>query len=381
MSAPNEITILLVLRGLLARADGSRAELSLWKRTRPSDEKSLSEWVEEAAGLGNRLRGPVWVLTDDAFSQVIQVASGAVKDLGEAELAKALAMEAQILSGIPAKDSVVAWRPLAGGGGHDAEFWVTQMLRSERNQVDEAVRRLGGRLAGIGPAEFVLATGRPAPVPLEPAKRIQLDDDEALRGWLAEWAKVCSQRNAPIPIVPPLERPMPPTSRAAIAASFLAIVAVLCALHSGALRAERTALQEQLARAQEPARRFEETQKRLAAMEKEVGRLRGAGTRSWSRLPARVMEAVSVRCPGALVVEGLEAGWDRSIVRGVCLQPAVADELASGLAEELATDDFRVSPPLKRLRKDGSSAGLYEFQIEIASPTPAGVAASSAPHP
>jgi hypothetical protein len=108
------------------------------------------------------------------------------------------------------------------------------------------------------------------------------------------------------------------------------------------------------------------------ALEKEAAELRAttAFLTSGTHLPARLMEAVAAHCPDGVVVEGLEIGWERSIVRGVCVEPHLADRLAGALEQEVAAERRRVTPGVKRLQTEGANAGLYKFELEVAPSLP-----------
>ncbi|NUN47724.1 MAG: hypothetical protein HUU15_02710, partial [Candidatus Brocadiae bacterium] len=148
MTAPR-LTLLVIQHGLLARAGVSGSPLritALHLSQRPA-QGTLADLIEAAARPGGNLSGPVWVLTDDVFVQVLKLNADAVRDLKDSELGQALAYEAQVVSGMGPAESALGWRGLQGTG-REREFQVVQMPRADRERAQDAVRSLGGRLAG-----------------------------------------------------------------------------------------------------------------------------------------------------------------------------------------------------------------------------------------
>lgn len=413
-------TILLVSRTMVARADvNGSGTPTVRRQTRAAG--TLIDGVEAASKLGERLRGQVWLLTDEVFTQGISVAAGAVRGLPEAEVTKALAFEASTLSGIAAEHSVLASKPLPSEG-REAEYWVTQIGRPEIEQLRKTVRGAGGRLAGVAhpaglpaglrhregawrrveiwqdltatvegradgsivvragrgdlsrrtpqdalPSEILVAGTRPAP-PRVDADVLRLEDEATLQVWLSWWSRVLGEKTPAVPILRAPDVALSRALRLGVAVGFFAAIIAGALLHYLPLREERTRLQGELVRAQEPAKRFADLKRQLEAAEKEIDQLRataGPTGTAWSRLPARILDLLATRCPPGLVVDTLEAGWDRTTVRGLCKDPLTADRLAESLGKELAADACRVSPPTKTLR--GDNTGQYEFQLEIVS--------------
>ncbi|HZE97520.1 MAG TPA: hypothetical protein VE981_10880 [Planctomycetota bacterium] len=425
-------TIILASRSILARADGIEGNVSILRQARAAG--SLVDAVEASVALGGKLRGPVWVLTDEVFTQAISVAAGAVRGLPEAEVAKALAFEASTLSGVAAEHSLIAWKALPGES-RESEFWVTQIGRPEMEQVRLAVAKLGGKLAGIAhpagvpaplraregpwrrveiwqdlsatvegvgdgaivvragrgdlsrrtptdlaPSEILIAGTRPPPMRID-ADIVRLDDEATLQAWLGLWANALSQKTPAVPLVRPPDRVLGQSIRIGVAAGGFAAIVALAVLHYFPLRAERAQLEADLARVQEPAKKLAEIKKQVDAAEAEATKLRAAGGpvgTAWSRLPARIMDVLTSRVPQGLVVDDFDAGWDRATIRGLCKDPVTADRLAEALEQDLAKDNCRVTPALKALHSQAT--GQYEFEIEIVSSfAPASSAAAARP--
>jgi len=364
VSARRTTTILLVARDRIARAEvASKDAAPVLHDASHDGEAGAAELVEEAARLGGGgLRGPVWVVMEELFCQSVGLATAVVRDLPEEDLGKLLAYEAQSLSGLSAASAETAWRARKGAGRR-REFVVAQMARSERDSVDDAVRRLGGRLAGIAhPAEAPAPQDDAAPwaCPTEP---------EALARLMADLARRLAASDA-IPTITPRERPLSLAGRAVATAAILCGALALCASHHAWLSGRREALTAELRTAQAPLETWRATQAEAARLDKEAKELEAAAARAQAdldglagsrRLPARLLGALARECPDGLTVEAIDVGVERSSIRGVCASPDKADALALALDRALADDRRRAGAPIRSV----DAAGRYRFEILV----------------
>jgi len=147
----NSITLIVVTRDRLIRADFASARaaepISVIARERPhiDDPATL---VETAIGFDKRKPGRVFVLSSDVWTHTLPLASTNTHGLSAEDLQQMLNFEAEPLSGNSAFEVTSAALPLYEAAGQK-HFWLTQVATSVREQIDEAVRKLGGRLAGI----------------------------------------------------------------------------------------------------------------------------------------------------------------------------------------------------------------------------------------
>jgi hypothetical protein len=146
-------TILLITRDLLVRADfrlrGKQPMVAgFWQQARPAVE-DFPALVEAALRLGPKRVGRVCVLSSETWSQTLDLPSETVSGLAGGELDRALAFEAEPLSGIGAFDSRISHveLPAASGG---RRFWLCQVLNSHLEQIEYLVERARGRLVGLG---------------------------------------------------------------------------------------------------------------------------------------------------------------------------------------------------------------------------------------
>jgi Tfp pilus assembly protein PilN len=68
------------------------------------------------------------------------------------ELEQAIALEAETYSGISAFESRLGMKRLPEDVSGESRWWVTQIAQSDWHDVDQTVRRFGGRLGGLGHA-------------------------------------------------------------------------------------------------------------------------------------------------------------------------------------------------------------------------------------
>ncbi|MCE9608293.1 MAG: hypothetical protein K8U03_25690 [Planctomycetia bacterium] len=160
----NSITIIVVTRDRLIRADYASARAAepavFVVRERPHLDDPVA-LVETAIGFDRRKPGRVFVLSGDVWTHTIALASGNTYGLSAEELLQMLNFEAEPISGISAFEATAASLPLGETAGQ-RHFWLTQVSSAVRDQLDEAVRKLGGRFAGIAhpggvPYQFGLA--------------------------------------------------------------------------------------------------------------------------------------------------------------------------------------------------------------------------------
>jgi hypothetical protein len=99
-----------------------------------------------------RVGKSVWILWEGASTQMLDMPAGVVEGLDHHELIESLSFEAETLSGVPASDSAMDAVRQDDAGDALSElrrFWVTQVPASERGRLEEALRRVNAKLAGI----------------------------------------------------------------------------------------------------------------------------------------------------------------------------------------------------------------------------------------
>lgn len=420
MSKP-DVTILFLSRGGAARAEFAGDTVLSVRRAKVNGERGLGSLVESAAG-GEKLRGPVWLLSDEVYSQAL--ALPVARGMRDDETRAALALEAQVLSGIPAADSALGWRHLPGDG-REREYWISQLHADELDQAIATVRRLGGRLAGVvhpagvprklsndpsngrwrrveywsdlgasvedvgeagivarlrrgapprgrndqPPAESLYVTGSAAALAQPATRSLRLDDDQTLGLWLGAWADVLRTEPGTVPVVRPVEKPLSTPIQASVFFGALLLVGAFCGLDAWRARVVRDREKADLAAARAPIDRFQKLQASNQALEKKAAELRAQSAIQPAGLapglPGQLLELLSTRCPSGMILESLDFSPNRSVIRGLCQDAGLAERLADELNRDLHKHGRRASAISKKLRTDGPSAGLYEFEIQV----------------
>jgi hypothetical protein len=143
-------TILLITRDRVARADFDRRGTLLGVQEQPSPGvEDFASLVETALGLARARPGRVWVLASELWVQTLTLPEETVAGLNAEDLGRAVAFEAEALSGISAPDSAVGCVAQGQMQGH-RPVWLVQVSRATVEQVEYAVQQAGGRLAGLG---------------------------------------------------------------------------------------------------------------------------------------------------------------------------------------------------------------------------------------
>ena len=143
--------MILILSDRTARADfgpASAAEpIFSWQSERLAGQ-TIVHSAEAALAAGPRCGKNVWVLCEDLWTQTLTLAAPAVAGLSEQHLRLVLAFELESLSGLAAGDAQLGYTACARDAD-EATFWVTQIPKSDHQQIQQAIQSAGGRMRGI----------------------------------------------------------------------------------------------------------------------------------------------------------------------------------------------------------------------------------------
>ncbi|MBI1370738.1 MAG: hypothetical protein GC162_19035 [Planctomycetes bacterium] len=341
MALKAHLTLLAVCGNRIARADfGSGLEVrGMWQQTRPAHALP-HESVAAALSLGRSCGAKVIVLSDDVWTQSVELPASAVAGLSEAEMRQALGFEAEAMSGIAADRAAIALTPIDAPAG-SIGYWVTQAPEEMLAEMTQIIRRRGGRLVSVAhPGGLPMPLGEvqagrswrrievldrttlciarrgDAPVQLRiihsdamspnwlasiqqwrdatPADGEQwlsaiehsLSDrgpvaeltEQTLAQWMRHWAQrlVLAQPGAPVVHPPPQIVPM---SRWLFrAAAMFLVVFAAGAVHHHWLKSQVDAAERQLKAAQQPRRELDELDKKIAALRKDITKTRQQNT-------------------------------------------------------------------------------------------------------
>jgi hypothetical protein len=143
-------TLLLVLRGFLARADFDRAGRARgrWSAPRSAETGDLVGAAAAALALGPSPARSAWLLTDEVFAVAVELPARSIRGLAPAELAQAVGFEVQAQTGL-AESEALAALSRSGARGGVGHFAVTQLPRRDFEQVVEELRFEGAVLRGV----------------------------------------------------------------------------------------------------------------------------------------------------------------------------------------------------------------------------------------
>lgn len=289
------LTLVYLAAGRVVRADfGNGADLlGLWTAERPEVEDP-GLLLEYTLHLGPRPGRSTWVLPYDLWTGNVRLGAASLALKGE-DLERALAFEAEPLSGIGGLDSSVGFTPLRTVTGQ-REFRVVQARLSELEALRDVAARCGTRLAGVThpsgmplplgerafpwarveawndgvlalqqqapeqPVDALFVAGepltgrwrnqmqdwsavpRPAPhfliessrlAPLaEEAAPCNLEETHGLEAWLRGWAEVLRSRHPSVPHLRAPARSLTGNERLAIALWLGLLVGALCFAHA-----------------------------------------------------------------------------------------------------------------------------------------------------
>lgn len=148
-----DITVVLVASDRVLRADlDAEGEVRAFRahaQARSAAGDSLVQSVDRALAEEPRHAARVLVLSEDVWTQTVELARAAIHGISPLELSRALAFEIEPLSGIPADDAAIAHVRIGSAAGEREIVWVSVVRASTRSAVELALRARGATLAGI----------------------------------------------------------------------------------------------------------------------------------------------------------------------------------------------------------------------------------------
>ncbi|MEN1727937.1 MAG: hypothetical protein AAGJ52_05810 [Pseudomonadota bacterium] len=152
MATRPDLTLVIRTQDLLLRADQGAGDLpvQLWRRSWGDLPSAVTHALSEGGPSAKR----VWVLDSELWLGSVELASGAVVGLSDAELSDPAAFEAEALSEISPEEAITAVQRRRQVDAED-DFLVVQATKAQVGALDKAIRGARGRLAGLGhPAGF-----------------------------------------------------------------------------------------------------------------------------------------------------------------------------------------------------------------------------------
>lgn len=404
MSARPALSLVLLTPQRMQRADvladGSLLAPVEWSRERPVG-TDLADHAELALRLGGAPGKLLWVLASELWTQTASLPAGAARASSPSELAQALALEVEALSGLASQDALVGLQALEEREG-EARFWVTLAPLYLVEDLAAVAERAGARLGGVchpgglpgplqpGPGpwerielwdealfdlrweggqlslevepggalahlpapgperrqELLVAEGLLAPEGVPEGVSCELGDPAARARWLGAWGAALLAGGAGVPQILPPRRPLSRSARLLTGVSLLCLSVLGCAGHYAWAQGEIQRLKAQLEAAAAPAQAAAQLEQRAAQLGQERDRLL-AETARLAQVEARYRELTRVhrgrhgRLLRALAQAPAEVWVESLSDRGQSLRIeglAADPQVALALATSLARD-------------------------------------------
>ena len=390
-------TMLWVSDDLVARVDysGRRRNLRVGHIAfhKLEREKSLQEAVALAIGLVPCKPGPVSVISPSFWTDLLTQPTDVVSIAQPDELAQALALDAEIDSGISAFDSRIAFKQCASDEVGNVRFCVTQVSQTVLRELAKSMRTGGTRLQFIGhPFAFDLfgdceLNHEEFDAKLNDWKAdVKFHDrDEALcRQWLDSLADsvlpYLSKKTPSTSLLLAPEDIASPLRKMVASAALASIVAVGCVTWNHQLRMQLDATTNSIARIEQQQKNhvdatnsIKKATAKLVQLRKEASdteQLVSSAQRQRQREKdlqvqrgARWFQLVDAlsKHAGECWVKQIVADGDRTSVLGLAPSNAQAHEFAMRLESSLREAGWIIAPAVTQL----TTNGLYEFTISV----------------
>jgi hypothetical protein len=406
-------TIICQSAGRLLRADRDEAGVVHLRRLNAAAEATPSEAVAAATAGGARLRGPVWIITDQIQPVVLELEERAVQGLQPAELAGVLAFEVQAFTSLEPDAAAIAWIAFADGK-KNMSFWIASMPLSLRAEWEAAVVAGGGRCEGLAhPAALTRSLqgergswrrverwldlvavvshtpsgcrvnlqrtdarrwlddevaseylAGPGITELDSRPLTALDEDEGQLHWLSTWMNVLAPEapnTAVAPDVPVIRIPKLPVSMVRIVALTVVFVVIAVAgvwLARDTTETRRQAAQRALVSEEQPRQELKDLQSRIGEVKPKAKQALAAQerqreaerrTRERRHRALHTIDALRTTCPPGTIVDELTIDIDMGRIAGRCATQEAAARFATALATSLAQVGYIVMPADSRI--------------------------------
>ena len=368
-------TILLITRQVLARIDLSgKRRLSvkqIW--TKPScDYDALVPEVSRTLQLGTRRPGRVTVVSPDFWTDVLSVPADVTAIANENEIVQALALEAEVDSGLSAFESRMTALKLHDQDqlDEDSQWCVTQVAHAQLRELSHSLRIAGTRLHCIAHpivAHLAAADGlSPAQVRellLEWREQTEFTED-AIAKLATDWAACLTLSPKFSMLMMGEADSLPTTKPIALTASLALLAAGGCGMWHWHTEQRIGATTQAIERLEKQQSQHEATEAALKSAEASIVQLRqelskaqGVGqaterqlqlastmhsqhNRRWLALIDALAESASEDC----WVQRLESNSAETIVDGLALDNSAANSFAGRLESALQGSGWRAAP-------------------------------------
>ncbi|MCY2983392.1 MAG: hypothetical protein NTY15_07100 [Planctomycetota bacterium] len=374
-------TLVLITDSLLARVDVCvRAKVSIESvgTVAIPENASLATLVESVLATGPKGISPVWLFSNRFWTGPISIPSDLHEMANGDELNQAALLEAETQSGIPAFQSKVAMTRIKKDPHGDPQYWVTQALETELEEIEQAFCVSKTKWAGIAH----VANHCPAN-PSENTNAIEqsLDSEWDIRNWAVEAVKDLSAKIPTRPYFAPPVKVLSPRTQTLLASVVASLIVLVCAivyhrdrnalqhieqLSSNASKQNDSveALSRQLQKAEssldENRKKLQDEQTRFEKLKKDF-ELSRFNQSLISGHCANLIEAIANSADADSWLQSIESNAAKTTLKGLSLNEASAHRFASGLEQQPKLIGHTVSPAqITPLEND-----LIQFSIVI----------------
>ncbi|MGN6543814.1 MAG: PilN domain-containing protein, partial [Aureliella sp.] len=348
-----------------------------------------------ALNLGPRRAGRVWILSGDFWTGVVHLGADVSALLGDAELHQALALEAEIDSGVSAFASRVGAVRLSEPATSEASWCVTHIDTAELEHFNDALKRSNVHIAGAAhPAAAHIA---------QSAAQGELNVAEYLHGWderfcevgdenpdymraavseLADCWAACLAQTPTMPLVVRFDpKPLSTAQRMAASAAMALLAAAACGVWHWRTEQRITAADAALASLEQRQTAGDASQRNLQVLETRLAKLRKEASQAenerrelerslhradeahaqhnerWTSLLDAIAGSIDDQC----WIQRLESQPVQATVHGLAIDNAAAHRFASALELGLAGSGWTVLPAETR----STEQHLVAFKIVL----------------
>ena len=391
-SARPSSTLLLVTPARLARVDfaGRRRVRVAQQWTHaigPSSilPETLPVAVAQTIKLGSPRLGPVSIVSPLLWTQVLRVPADVLAISTPAELRHAVALEAELESGISAFDCQLALAQLEVDDQGGGQFCTTQVAAAQQSELTAVVRSHRARLQRlVHPVALQLAEGTTSAQATSEALQwwdtLAADDDSWLEEFIGRWARMLARRDTDcLNCLQPQAASL--SGRLQTIGSLLAIASGMGCLawhyESRCRLADTTAAVQQLEQQQnqrtETLAAIKQLETKLVKLHKEVQDAQQARESVYRQIQqamtvqhkqnarwSGLVDALSTAAQDCWV-QRIEAASGHTMIHGIAPSHAEVHAFAARLEQLLRDNGWLVSPAATR----ALALGVYEFYIPL----------------
>ena len=362
---PPHLTLLIVEAHRVVRADvpvpGAKIPPRIYTQQRMTG-SPLGETLRAGLALAPGCEKNVWVAASEIWSQTLTLPAAALGGLKDAELAAALAFEAEPLSGIPSSNAAMGFIPVQPprkDGLVDVNAIAMEVYA--RDDIQSAVKAAGGKLCGVCTLKDL------------PAESKALNEQD----WIERCAAELQAAPAAFPFIAPAPQKISPLRYWLLGLALEAAVLLVCVGHWKWIARAESEARTSLQKLQTPRKQFDELKAKNDLLKGDLKKLEDERARNSNVIKnaenevafqrariSAILRSLSKERSGDIAIQSITAKDTQNLfVEGVTLDPAYADKYAAQLEAALAPAGLRVQPMSKTALT--ASGGPWRFTLQI----------------